>query len=178
MIDTQDYIDYFEDLAIRHKQIRHTLNGEKRFTAISMEDLINNINHNVVFRPQDGAADYGVMLLEDISGVFRGRDVRNMNDEPDGAFTIMKHCPQEDFARERAIYKECKIIATSILGTMTNDYETNANTIMRYLEPERGVRYMKVGPVYDNCFGIRCEFSFSKSTLLTHNPNDYITITP
>jgi hypothetical protein len=173
MINTQDYIDYFKNLAILHKKIKHNLGGEKRFTAISMEDVINNINHNLVFHPENGAADYALMLLEEISGQFRGRDVRNMNDEPDGAFVILKHCPNEDFDRERAIYNECKGIAVSLLGTMTNDYETNANNIMKYLEPEKGVRYMKVGPVFEHCFGIRVEFAFSKSILLKHVPGDY-----
>lgn len=174
MIDTQDYIDYFKALAIAHKKIRHDLDGEKRFTPISIEDLINNINHNLTFRPANGEADYALMLLEEISGQFRGQNVGNMNDEPDGAFVIMKHCPPEDFDRERAIYKECKLIAVSLLGTMTNDYETNANNIMQYLEPNKGIRYMKVGPAYDNCFGIRVEFSFAKSTMLKHVPGDYV----
>jgi hypothetical protein len=173
MINTQDYIGYFKNLAILHKKIKHNLNGEKRFTAISMEDVINNINHNLTFHPENGEADYALMLLEEISGQFRGRDVRNMNDEPDGAFVILKHCPPEDFDRERAIYNECKSIAVSLLGTMTNDYETNANNIMKYMEPQTGVRYMKVGPVFDHCFGIRVEFSFSKSILLKHVPADY-----
>lgn len=175
MIDVEDYIEYFEALANTHKKIRNGLDGEKRFTPISMEDVINNINHNLTFRPQDGEADYALMLLENISGQFRGRDVRNLNDEPDGAFVILKHCPAEDYDRERAIYKECKLIAVSLLGTMTKDYEENANNIMQYFEPSTGVRYMKVGPVFDNCFGIRVEFGFSKSTLFVHDDEDYIT---
>lgn len=174
MIDTQDYLDYFEDLARRHLKIRHQLNGAVRFTSISIEDLINNIAHGVEFRPQDGDNDYGIMLLEDITGQWQGTNLDNMNDRPDGAFTILKHCPQEDFGRERAIYRECKKIAESLVGTMTSDYRSNANNVMQYLEPENGIRYMKVGPAYDNCFGMRVEFSFSKSIIFKHNPSDYI----
>lgn len=178
MIDVLDYTNYFLTLATLHKKIRHNLNGQKRFTPISMEDLINNINHNLSFHPENGADDYALMMLEDISGVFRGRNVGNMNDAPDAAFVIMKHCPHEDFNRERAIYRECKQIAVSILGTMTTDYETNANNIMQYFEPEAGVRYQKIGPILEHCFGIRVEFSFSKSMQLKHNPADYDTPTP
>lgn len=174
MIDTQDYIDYFKDLATRHKNIRHGLDGAVRFSAISIEDLINEITHGVEFRPENEENDYGIMLLEEITGQFQGPDTRNMNDRPDGAFTILKHCPPEDFDRERAIYRECKQIAASLIGTMTNDYEENADNIMQYLEPENGIRYMKVGPAYDNCFGVRVEFSFSKSVIFLHDPNDYI----
>jgi hypothetical protein len=173
MIDTQDYIDYFENLATLHKRIKHNLNGEKRFTPISMEDVINNINHNLVFRPELGEDDYAMFLLEEITGSVRGRNVGNLNDEPDGAFVILKHCPIEDFERERAIYKECKVIAFSILGTMTTDYENNADNIMQFFEPSNGIRYQKVGPVFENCFGMRVEFSFSKSCQLKHNADDY-----
>jgi hypothetical protein len=135
---------------------------------------MNEISHGVSFRPEDGNNDFGIMLLENITGQITGANVDNLNDKPDGAFTILKHCPPEDFDREKAIYRECKQIAASIIGTMTSAYRENKDNIMKYFEPERGVRYMKVGPAYDNCFGIRVEFSFSKSVILRHNPADYI----
>jgi hypothetical protein len=159
MISPEQYEAYFENLATKHTDIQHS-SSHKKFSAINIDDLLNDLN---------GPQEFPAMVLEKMSGQIRGIDNGNLVQYPDGAFAILKKVADEDVPGEKQAYQDAYAIGCEILAYMNDEYQRNANTIARFFEPQGGVRWENVGPVYDNCFGVRFQFTLSCGTRLKKN---------
>jgi len=164
MITPEQYRSYFENIAEQNVDIAHSPT-HKSFNAINIDDLINDLN---------GPAEFPAMMLEKMSGRIRGVDNGNLFQFPDAAFTILIQCPDEDYQRENEIYNQAYAIGMEIFAYLNEEYQTNANTIARYFEPEKGITWENVGPVYDNCYGVRFQFSLASGVSLKKNPSKWL----
>ncbi|MCK6611538.1 MAG: hypothetical protein L6Q78_10920 [Bacteroidia bacterium] len=165
MIKQNDYVAYFKSKAEKNIDIAHVDETHESFRAINMDDLINGLNQPQVFP---------CMLLEKSSGSFRGLNFGNIIQRPDCAFAILFQVEDENYTQEEDAYNDAFEIGMEIISKMAEDHEANSNTIARLFEPENGIQYDNVGPVYDNCYGVRFQFSLSKSIRLKSNPSKWL----
>jgi hypothetical protein len=164
MIEPEAYESYFENLAANHVAIQHSAE-HKKFTAINIDDLLNDLN---------GPQEFPAMVLEKMSGQIRGIDNGNLVQYPDCAFAILYQVGDENVAAEKQAYQDAYTVGCEILAYMNDEYQRNVDSIARYFEPEGGVRWENVGPVYDYCFGVRFQFSLSCGTRLKKDPTKWL----
>lgn len=165
MITQNQYVAYFKSKAEKNIDIAHVDDIHESFRAINIDELLNNLNAPQVFP---------VMLLEKSSGNFRGLNFGNIIQRPDCAFAILFQVEDENYQQQEDAYNNAFAIGMEIISKMAEEHEANANTISKLFEPENGIQYDNVGPVYDNCFGVRFSFSLSKSIRLKPNPAKWL----
>lgn len=170
-MDADKFEEYFEDMAIHNKAIAHTPES-RRFARLNIEEVLSGMR---------GDLDLSnwCLILEMYEGRLSENNSDNIMDNQASAFMVIKSVTQGDFSQERLTLKDAKIIAFQFLKKIRKDArvfpKTEANRYNGLVKnfDINTVGYNKVGPVFDNCFGFRIEFSFSESISMAYDPNDF-----
>lgn len=173
MISHSEYEDYFLAAAQSNKSILHDPgSGKIRFIAINPEDLFAELPNGIDFvNSTTGEKTMAIFLLENFDTRVSGPDFGNLNARVNCGFSILKPCLIEDFEREKDIYEECRVIATQFLSKMIKD--RNSLHFLKYFEPQTGLSLNPIGPLYDNLFGYRVQFTLNRATTFIFNSSEW-----
>lgn len=167
--NVDSYTDYFRQKAIADPDLQHNPLGEDgdapigsmHFNTWSVDDIVTGINSQLGF-PALLVEMYETSLQE--NGKYDIRGIRH------GAFTILatSMVPQGQKARIAA-YSLTESIMTRILNSMWDDHfgESADRCTAQFEDLDfNNIQLMPVGPVGNDNFGWRCEFTFKISNLI------------
>jgi hypothetical protein len=164
MIDETEIVDFFEDIATRHVDIRHTLNGKVAFLEGDVEELnedIGGIN----------SPNY-VLLLETGSGVYTGDNEFSTMDNSDIAFIICKPALLRNKPAEREVFSKSKTIMTEILMYIRKKQEEGNTTFDDF--DLNAIQYNKLRILTNNYCGYRAQFSLKAQVQITDVDDKFI----
>ncbi len=160
-MNEQEYVDYFENLAIQSKDINHTQGGKDTFFYIEDGDDLDAFDQALRTGVQSPC-----MLLVGDEGELDDSDSENHVQQAEGSFYILSKKTNNRSIRE--LRAECFPIAVRILAKMKQDAKRNrvvpGKTV--HFRISR-VPYGKVGPMngswygYVMAFRFDCPFGFS-----------------
>lgn len=170
MILFSEYCDYFEDLATKAKAIAHTSEAP-RFAILDIDDILSTQRTGLDFTNP-------VLILENPEGEL-GWIHNQLSDVKYGAFHILKNVPRNDPEKKRAVMDECMILGRQIISRMQyektsqhKDADSPYPVMLRFFVLDR-LKYNKIGPLFDSCFGWRFEFQFAKQTPLPFDSDEW-----
>jgi hypothetical protein len=151
------YLDYFEQVAIKHKQILHSAQ-EKRFYPIDLADLTQSLK------------SFGATPCIGLERPFystRGGHA-NVRLEKTGALMVFDRCSDPfDYAGMEAAYNTCYQIAEDIIAKMIKDAKVYDEDAHDYLLPGLNASTFSIEPmppaVADGgLYGVRLSFQFNE----------------
>ena len=156
------YINYFRQLAVGHKDIKHDQLAEgnqgdperKKFTTWGADEAITGLKTSVGFT---------ALFLEMFELVTRGDNPFGVRGSYKGAISIFDRVAMDDFADQSNKAQTCYRILEEILRQIWQDHygkdKNRCSTpFAKFNFNELDINY--VGPLFDNVYGWRCEFSF------------------
>lgn len=156
-----NYTDYFRQLAVHQADLQHDPAGETgdaapgsvHFTRWSADEAITGLRSKVSF-PALLLELYETNTSSEIE-----YDVRNSYM---GAFSVVATAQPEDFTSEMAAFLTSEKIMTDLLQKIWADHYSGADRCSTPFEYwNLSYNITPFGPVFDNQFGYRCEFSFN-----------------
>jgi hypothetical protein len=170
-MDIDKYVAYWQDLATHNKNILHTPENP-RFARMNIEEIVNATRSDIDMT-------HNVMILESYEGQLGDNTSDNIIDNQSGAVMVIRHVEKNDFAAENTAQTDSKNILFSLLSKIKKDKETfpqsdanRSNGMVKKFD-FNSVSYHKVGPLFDNCYGFRLQFSFSESIDLSYKSGDW-----
>lgn len=163
------YIDYFRQLAISHKDIRHSESSETqdappdsfRFATYNASDVVMKRLRTKVGFPALLAEIFEVDIQSNTALAPRGAYI--------GGFMILDHAKANNYPDELRALASTEIIAWQILQRIWNDHfgpnKSRCTRPFADIDFNR-INIVAVGPVFDNEFGWRVEFGFKPKTPL------------
>ncbi len=157
-----DYISYFRNIAVSHYLIGHvpisetgdSAPGTMRFATYNAADVISKRLRTKVGFP--------ALLAEVYDWDTKGSTVYDVKNNFTGGFMILDHAKSNDYADEQRALSTTETIMHQITWKMWQDHygagKDRCQTPFQNLEMNFDV--MAVGPVFDNEFGWRVEFTF------------------
>lgn len=170
MITFSAYEAYFLELASRYHRIAHS-ETEPHFAVMDIDDILSAMKSSLKF-------DRPSMILENPEGRLSYKN-NGMRDENFGAFLILQQClTRGDVAQKRTVMDTTKTVGMGICGKMHVDKTERfkgIRTAPRFIEffDLAQVRYMKVGPIFSNCYGWRFEFNIGQDAELYYEPTEW-----
>lgn len=165
MSNLSTYINYFRLLATAHKDIQHNPASEtgdaaietKKFSCWNAEEVVRgDLRTRMSFAP-------AALLLEIYETDLQAQQAYDIKQKPKGAFTVLCKAFDKTSAEEERALALSETIVYQVLQQIWKDHhgEPSApcNTPFRRFWFDR-LNIAAVGPLYDNCFGFRCEFEF------------------
>lgn len=153
-MDFNAYVAFFKNLAEKHTDIAHVDGSSESFFRLNIEEIVSSMRSKI-------DADSYVLMLEVFEFGGKDQDSENFIHEYTGAFSIIKRNPKlDDYTREEEIFEECKVIAIEVAKRIyldSLDYDNRIFLDTRY----SNYNYTKVGPIFGNWSGCRCQFTFS-----------------
>lgn len=166
MVDT--YIDYFRQLAVRHKDIRHNPAAEsgelaaeeKRFTTWGADEAVTGLKTSL---------GYMALFLEIFELNTRGDNPYSVKAQYRGAISIFDRVNYNDFEDQAQKCDKCYQVLEEMLRQMWQDHygtgkERCTTPFGQVLFNALDISY--VGPLFDNVYGWRCEFTFAPKKVL------------
>jgi len=153
-----DYIDYFRNAAINHKQLLHDTNGKVSFYRMDIEELLSGLRTN----------------LKSISLIIESPEKRTqdlLSDNPrkviTGAFLVIGPVKKNDFNDEVSVLDKTEAITEDILSKIKNDcskYRRDSSwpRVIKGFDPST-IRSQKVGPLFNNFYGWRTEIQINQT---------------
>lgn len=154
-----DYIDYFRQLAISHKDIRHNESpqarpAQKKFTRVTVDEILKGLRT---------AVGFPCLVLELYQTDSGGDNATAVKLQPKGAFMIVDHARSDNFNHQQEIYAKTEKILLEIIQQIYQDHRPGTGACARpfkkfgfnnlYIQP--------VGPIFSGLeYGFRCEFEF------------------
>lgn len=157
-----DYINYFRNIAVSHHKIRHQVQSETgdsrpgamRFASYNAADVLSKRMRTKVGFP--------ALLAEVYEWDTKGSTVYDVRNNFIGGFMVLDHAKQNDPADEQRALATTEIIIHQIIWRLWQDHygpdKDRCQTPFQHLNMD--INAMAVGPVFDNEFGWRIEFSF------------------
>jgi hypothetical protein len=178
------YTTYFQQIAINNAHLQHNPAGETgdapveslRFTRWGAEEAVTGLRTKIGFP---------ALLLELYENKVSSEMQLDVKNNYTGAFTILATANRGNFVSEINAYGLAEQIMYEVLNTIWNDHYGEGTE--RCLTPFEifdfnSLNIIPVGPLFDNQFGYRCEFSFQMRTAggpgsasFVPYPNDYYT---
>ena len=167
-----DLVNYMEDVAKKHRQIKHTLTQPKFFRCsgiANVEELLSNLtNAN------------GIILMADINlgGTVIG-NTESFTDIPVFTYHVMMQAAFNDMQLQDEAKKTCKTIGMNILAKLKYDRHqdnfSNGTSGLRALDLSR-IPYDTIGPIANGWYG--CMFTFrihqkASDSGMVYNAEDY-----
>lgn len=155
MIDEEQFVSYFENLAIRSKAINHTKDGGKSFFYIEEPDDTSQFDdalRNAVTSP--------TFLLVADNGEFSDNNTENHTQEINGQFYVVAKITDRLNSRQARAF--CLPIVVDFLARIKQDARKNeilARKIISFRIDK--IPYQKVGPINDKWYGYTVWFSFT-----------------
>ncbi len=161
----QPYVDYFENIAIKLKVIRHTSGGKKRFCRMNIEEVLTGLKTELDLNNI-------CLILEAYEKTVEDRLSDNLRDRTMGAFMILKKVSDNSFETQDTILSETEAATLSVWSKLKLDkrnYEFIKHIDLGTLKMN------KVGPLWDKCYGWRTEFMIDDSlnSSVVYNENDW-----
>jgi hypothetical protein len=162
------YLNYFEQMARQLLQIGHSTT-KKRFARINIEEVLTGLRNSI------NLSDW-CMFLESYEGKLILKADETAADIITGAFMIVKNVQPDNFVQEAMVLDQSKAIGIKIVSRMILDkqkaYQGTAPAFMRGFDVS-SVNYQKVGPLFDNAYGYRFEFSVLANENLLVSAEDW-----
>lgn len=155
-----DVMEYFETIATEHIAIQHS-DSEKHFARINIDEVLGGLKTKLKFPALVVESPEGFFTDDTIDNVLRGYVI---------GFTIVDRVKPGDFDGEEtvlAITEQMVMDIVSRLRKEHRDYST-AGIISRAFQLNT-VRWNKVGPLWENCFGWRCTFQVQNPNSLAYD---------
>ena len=160
--NVETYIDYFRQMAVKHKDLQHdpasetgdSVPGAKRFARWNADEIISGLRSKVAFP---------ALLIELYENDLQSSSVYDIKQRPRGAFTILEHVRPDDFTDEERAFAVTEEMVYDVLKQIwQHHYNSEAD---RCQTPFKQFHFDKltitpVGPLFDNEFGYRVEFDF------------------
>lgn len=167
----QAYIEYFEQLAARHKDIAHVPGslyadaapGSCRFATYNADDVLLKRTRTKV--------GYPALLAEVYEFDLSGTSVYDARATHRGAISIIGRATMNNAASEIATLQLTERILYEVVQRMYHDHGPgmeHCSTPFQYLDVQ-GADVMAFGPIRENEFGWRFEFSFRPRPSLGFN---------
>lgn len=165
------YINYFRQLAILHKLLRHnplteTNQGsadERRFGWYNANDVLTGLRFQ---------ANWPALLVELYEEDITAPNTYDINGIYTGAFSVFARANINEPATELTAYQTAETIMQQIIHRLYQDHfgtgKNRCQTPFQYLYLDKA-SLMPVGPVFDNCFGWRFEFRFKPTQAYNYN---------
>lgn len=168
------YVDYFRQLAVRHKDVRHDVLTEegkgntvnRGFGTFLNNDLITGLNYQL-------AANVILAELYDESG--NGANIYDIRQQPKGAFMIICKGKENNFADMLRAYADAEKICYDILKQLYADHAPGTDACNR---PFRSVNFsydkIPTGKLFTSYYGfyVQFDFEFSNSVNITTPPEE------
>lgn len=169
MAYVSDYINYFRQLAVQHKDLLHDPETEevnysgpmdkKTFCAFDAEELITGL------RTQTGPV---VLCLQMYENNLSNENVYDIRQRPEGAFTVVGNVKENSFKDQERVLELTENICYDLLRRIWQDhYSSDVELCER---PFKAFRFTKpitpTGRVFDGKYGWYVEFAFDfKNTI-------------
>lgn len=170
MITYSEYEDYFQSLAKAYKPIAHT-ESHPRFAFMDIDSILSM--SKTAMNMTDPC-----MILENPEGQLDHKNEK-LRDENFGAFHILQHVSRSEPEKKREVMDRTKQIGIALIGRMFLDKtrhfkgQGTAPIMLRFFDLSQ-VKYMKVGPIFSECYGWRFEFNLGKETPFLYEEDDWI----
>lgn len=157
--NVQLYIDYFRQLAVHHHLLQHDPaaengDGTSHFARWSADEVVNGLRTKFGFP---------ALLLEMYEITTQAEIAYDIKGDYHGAFTVVDEAMASNTTDEVLKLASTETIMFDFLKQIWQDhYGANidrATTPFQYFHFDK-VQIMPVGPLFDNVFGWRVEFSF------------------
>lgn len=159
------YINYFKDLAIRHQDIQHGRLEEKKFIIWGADEAITGLKSSV---------GYPALFLEMFDINTSGNNVYDVKELYKGAISVFDRVLVNVIEDQQIKSQQCFETLNDILRQIWQDHNANEKTACNApfsFFDFNNLEIVYVGPLFDNIFGWRCEFSFRpKNTLNLKTP--------
>lgn len=178
------YVDYFRQLAIRHKDIRHNPDSEdgdakdangkvlkcaKKFMRISAQEVLAAL-------PSD--AGFPLMPLELYDNTTRSETQIDVTGQYRGAFMVLKTAGINNFSEQQSAFADCERIVHEILQQIwTHHYgpqTKRCETPFSYFDFNNLEILFVSGIFSGNVFGVRVEFGFqfNQTSMIAKVPDE------
>lgn len=153
MITFTSYIEFFRNLTEKHIDMAPT-GSKKTFFRLNIEEITGAMRSTI-------DADKHVMALESYEHTSKDLHSDNHLRDYTGAFIILKRVAKlDDFDAQDDAIDECEQIAIETSKRVYADSLDYDNRTFLNIELS-DFTFQKVGPLYNNWFGFRCQFNFT-----------------
>lgn len=153
MKNITEYEAYFKDMAVKHADIIHDDESNKHFYLADISEILTEL--------RSGFSDY-VVIVESYEGY--GSDNRSsfLSKEKTGAFMLLKNVSSRSKVNmdKNAALTWTEEVGWQFIAKMYNDSITIGHTFYGLFDLNT-VNFQKVGPLYDDYYGWRFEFSWT-----------------
>jgi hypothetical protein len=169
MINYSSLSAYFEELAAKYKPIGHTPENP-RFAEMDMDELLSALKTGL-----DTTNPVLLFMMPEGAMGWRNDKVVDLNR---AEFYILQHLGKPDPAKRKAILQSCKEIARAILVRIQYEkYQLHKGlgdhpTFVRSFDLNQ-VRYFRVGPIMNSCYGWRIELDFEDTAPALMKDSDW-----
>lgn len=156
------YIDYFRQLAVRHKDLKHDPQteigkgkpGDKHFCIFDNNEVIQGLGGKKISTPLLGAELYDNNLSNET--------VYDIRQSPTGAFMVIDLAKENDFADQERAYALCEGIIYEILQQIWQEHYGPGKD--RCTTPFKQFRFngqiTPTGKLFTNYYGYYVQFGF------------------
>lgn len=155
------YIDYFRQLAVKHKDLQHdtateTADGDiekKRFAIWSNEEVISGLRTKISFP---------ALLIEIYENNLSSETVYDVRQRPKGTFTVLEHAETNELAAIEPAYKKAETIVYDLLKRIWQDtYAPDVDRCQTVFKQFRyNINITPTGKLFQNEYGYYVEFDF------------------
>jgi hypothetical protein len=163
MISQKEYMQYFQKISRQHTDIRHTDREPRFFRLRDPRDLSTKLDK----------ADGTILMVETPENNYLDNGADNYMKERKGAFAVLRRLKkQDDFIQMDDIMDDCEIITEDIMKLMMKAHRDFDDQLFGYL-PLSSFSSFRVGPIFNEFYGVRMEFKFGDSIALCVNENKW-----
>jgi hypothetical protein len=159
-----DYVNYFRQIAVQHKDIRHNTTsedgdapiGSKKFMRTSVSEVLSSL-------PRD--AGFPLMCLELYDNNLKSPNQVAIIGNYRGAFMVLEQVGNGKFSEQEQAYAKCESIVHEVLQKIWADHygpsKTRCTTPFEEVD-FNNIEIIFVSGVFNGTeYGVRCEFSFN-----------------
>lgn len=173
----KEYTALFRELARRHVAIQHsptecrflrvTLSTDPIARRLDLEELYNSLRTKL-------KAGY-FLVLQTYETDYEDNVSDNLKKEFHGAIMVMGKVKTGDFDQLEEVLDRTEEIGEELMGTVLHTFRTDFTPPMKFMTA-KDITAEKIGPVGDNHYGTRFNFSFQETAnaALKHKPDKYL----
>ena len=163
-IKFSDLVQYFKDIATKHKSIGQTP-GEKHFYRFEIDEVLSGLKN----------INYPALILEGYRCDFTDDLADNILKNRSGAFILLDHVNDiGDFDQIHLVWDNLENIADDILIRIKRDKRDSFNKTIKDFKIG-SVEYSLLANEQDRNYGIRCTFTISSPLTAVRENSNWIT---
>ena len=158
-------IAYFEDMASRHVEIRHS-DARKHFFRMEIDEVLGGFNRS--------DSEFPMLILEGYGFSYTDNRSDNVLKNRTGAFILLGALSDAtDYNAKHELWDYLESIGDDILARMRED-KRNRNPVIRGFELDK-VEATLILNEFSNCAGIRYTFTITAGAPVAVDPTRWIT---